>query len=300
MFNCILDFDPGVDDAAALFAIKKAKNLNLLALSSVNGNVSIDHTTRNMQCLAKLLDINVPMGKGQEVPLVREPFFATVHGDDGIAGFRDMIESDDVGELSSENSVTMMHEIIQKSTEKITIIAVGPLTNIALLLRTFPEDKEKIEQISIMGGSITRGNVTSLSEFNFFVDPEAAKIVFESGVKLIMAGLNITQKASITDEQIQFLDTIETKRTKFAHRILKYYASNDAGIHDPCSVIVLDNPEVFETEDMYIKIDVQNDETRGMSYRDLIKEENGEFNCKVITKINIDKFREILMQALTD
>lgn len=300
MINCILDFDPGVDDTAALFAFKKAKNLNLLALSSVNGNVSIDHTTRNMQCLAKLLDINVPMGKGQEVPLVREPFFATVHGDDGIAGFRNMIESEDVSELSSENSVTMMHEIIQKSPEKITIIAVGPLTNIALLLKTFPEDKEKIEQISIMGGSITRGNVTSLAEFNFFVDPEAAKIVFESGVKLIMAGLNVTQKASITDEQIQFLDTIETKRTKFAHRILKYYASNDAGIHDPCSVMVLDNPEVFETEDMYIKIDVQNDETRGMSYRDLIKEENGEYNCKVITKIDREKFREILMQALTD
>lgn len=300
MINCILDFDPGVDDAAALFAIKKAKNLNLLALSSVNGSVSIDHTTRNMQCLAKLLDINVPMGKGQGVPLVREPFFATVHGDDGIAGFRDMIESDDVGELSSENSVTMMHEVIQKSTEKITVIAVGPLTSIALLLRTFPEDRERIEQISIMGGSVTRGNVTSLSEFNFFVDPEAAKIVFESGVKLIMAGLNITQKASITDEQIQFLDTIEAKGTKFAHRILKYYASNDTGIHDPCSVIVLDNPEVFETEDIYIEIDVQNDETREMSYRDLIREENGEFNCKVITKIDREKFREILMQSLTE
>ena len=262
MINCILDFDPGVDDAAALFAIKNAKNLNLLALSSVSGNVSIDHTTRNMQCLAKLLDINVPMGKGQEVPLVREPFFATVHGDDGVAGFRSMIESEDVAELTSDNSVTMMHEVIQNSTEKITIIAVGPLTNIALLLRTFPEDKEKIEQISIMGGSITRGNVTSLSEFNFFVDPEAAKIVFESGVKIIMAGLNVTQKASIPDEQIQFLDTIETKRAKFAHRILKYYASNDAGIHDPCSVIVLDNPQVLETVDMYIKIDTQNEETR--------------------------------------
>ena len=136
MINCILDFDPGVDDAAALFAIKKAKNLNLLALSSVSGNVSIDHTTRNMQCLAKLLDINVPMGKGQEVPLVREPFFATVHGDDGIAGFRNMIESDDVGELSSENSVTMMHEIIKKSTEKITIIAVGPVSYTHLTLPT--------------------------------------------------------------------------------------------------------------------------------------------------------------------
>lgn len=127
MINCILDFDPGVDDAAALFAIKNSKNLKLLALSSVNGNVSIEHTTRNMQCLSKLLDINVPMGKGQEVPLVREPFFATVHGDDGIAGFRDMIESEDVNELTSENSVTMMHEIIQNSTEKITIIAVGYL-----------------------------------------------------------------------------------------------------------------------------------------------------------------------------
>ena len=117
MINCILDFDPGVDDAAALFAIKNSKNLKLLALSSVNGNVSIEHTTRNMQCLAKLLDINVPMGKGQEVPLVREPFFATVHGNDGIAGFRDMIESEDVNELTSENSVTMMHEIIQNSSE---------------------------------------------------------------------------------------------------------------------------------------------------------------------------------------
>lgn len=300
MINCIIDFDPGVDDAAALFAMKHAKNLKLLALSSVSGNVSIEHTTRNMQCLAKLLDINVPMGKGQEVPLVREPFFATVHGDDGIAGFRSMIESDEVEELSSDNSVLMMHEIIQKSSGKITIIAVGPLTNIALLLRTFPEDKEKIEQISIMGGSITVGNVTSLSEFNFFVDPEAAKIVFESGVKIIMAGLNVTQKASITDEQIKLLDTFESKKTKFAHRILKYYASNDAGIHDPCSVIVLDNPDVFETEDMFIKIDVQNEETRGMSYRDLLKEENGEYNCKVITKINIEKFREILMKALTE
>lgn len=300
MINCILDFDPGVDDAAALFVMKKAKNLNLLALSSVNGNVSLDHTTRNMQCLAKLLDIDVPMAKGQEVPLVREPFFATVHGNDGMAGFRHMIESDDVNELTSENSVIMMHEIIQNSKEKITIIAVGPLTNIALLLKTFPEDKEKIEQISIMGGSITSGNVTSLSEFNFYVDPEAAKIVFESGVDIIMAGLNITEKANITREQIMLLDTIENRKSKFAHRILDYYLSNDSGIHDPCSVIVLDDPEVFEMEDMYIKIDVQNDETRGMSYRDLRKERNGHYNCKVITEIDIEKFRKILMDAFTE
>lgn len=300
MINCILDFDPGVDDAAALFVMKNAKNLNLLALSSVNGNVSLDNTTRNMQCLAKLLDIDVPMAKGQEVPLVREPFFATVHGNDGMAGFRHMIESEDVGELTSENSVIMMHEIIQNSKEKITIIAVGPLTNIALLLKTFPEDKGKIEQISIMGGSITSGNVTSLSEFNFYVDPEAAKIVFESGVDIIMAGLNITEKANITREQIMLLDTIENRKSKFAHRILNYYLANDSGIHDPYSVIVLDDPEVFKMEDMYIKIDVQNDETRGMSYRDLHKERNGHYNCKVITEIDIEKFRKILMDAFTE
>lgn len=300
MINCILDFDPGVDDAAALFVMKKAKNLNLLALTSVSGNVSIDHTSRNMQCLAKLLDIDVPMSKGQDLPLVREPFFASVHGDDGIAGFRHMIDSDEVKELASENAVTMMHEIIQNSKEKITIIAVGPLTNIALLLKTFPEDKEKIEQISLMGGSITSGNVTSLSEFNFYVDPEAAKIVFESGVDIIMAGLNITEKANITKEQIKLLATVENKKSKFAHKILDYYLANDTGIHDPCSVIALDDPEVFQMEDMYIKIDVQNNETRGMSYRDLYKERNGQYNCKVITEIDIEKFRKILMEAFIE
>ncbi len=299
MIDCILDFDPGVDDAAALFVMKNAKNLNLLALSSVSGNVSIENTTRNMQCLANLLDIDVPMGKGQPRPLIRQPYFASAHGDDGIAGFRKMIESENVRDLDSENSVEMMHEIIKNSSNKITIIAVGPLTNIALLLRAFPQDKEKIEQISIMGGSITYGNMTSLSEFNFFVDPEAAKIVFESGIKLIMAGLNVTQLATLTETQMNSLNEVDNKKAKFAYNIIKYYVSNDTGIHDPCAVMALECPEIFEMEDMYIDIDTQSQETRGMSYRNIRREKDGEFNCKVITKIDLDKFGEKLLDSLT-
>lgn len=295
--NCVLDFDPGVDDSAALYLIKAEQKINLLAMTSVSGNVSIEDTTLNMQYLANLLNLDVKMAKGQARPLVREAYFTKVHGNDGIAGLRSFIATQNPPPLSSLNAVAMLREVISSAKEKVCIIAVGPLTNIALLIRSFPELREKIDRISIMGGSITSGNVTCFSEFNFYVDPEAAKIVFESGLDIVMSGLQITNRANISKSDFEKIKKSDTKKSVFASEILTYYLKGDGGIHDPCAVMALTHPEIFKREKMYIRIDT-GVEKRGMSYRDRDMEEAQKYNCEVLTDIDVEKFSNILTDAL--
>lgn len=295
----IIDCDPGVDDAYAIFLANFLEEIDLKAITTVSGNVGIDYTTRNALLLADLLDLDCIIAKGAGQPLVKPPLHATeTHGHDGLGGCLKLFPDEIKKELSKENAVTVIRDILMNSNEKINIAAVGPLTNIALLLKVYPEVREKIGVISIMGGAIDNGNVTPCSEFNFYADPEAASIVLNSGVPLIMSGINLTINATLTEDNLNQIKAINTRLADIGVQMISDYISKDAAIHDPCAILAITNPEMFESVDLYVQIDTRDGITRGMSYADYRSNNKNEPNCKVLTKLDVDKFREFIVNSL--
>ncbi|XBE61202.1 nucleoside hydrolase [Pediococcus acidilactici] len=202
-----IDCDPGHDDALAiLVALANPEQLQVLGVSTIGGNSPLENVTNNAKNLLNLLGAQVPLIKGQAGPLVKELQSAPeAHGETGMAGLE--FPNNDYPILEV-NLLQYMFETIMANPEKVDIVAIGPLTNIALLLKAYPEVKTRINQICLMGGGIDHGNYSPAAEFNFYVDPEAAQIVLNAGVKVVMAGLDVTEKSYVTREEI---DTLQTK-----------------------------------------------------------------------------------------
>lgn len=294
----IIDCDPGVDDALALILANSKKELDIKAITTVAGNVELKYTTKNARLITGLLEMDTIVAKGGERPLVVPQQTASkTHGEDGFGGIGDEFREDELGKLSDLPAVEVMAKVLKDSEEKVTIIAVGPLTNIATLFLIYPELKEKIEVISIMGGSTTVGNRTAKAEFNFLVDPHAANIVMNSGVDIILAGLNATLQAYVTEEDINRLSKIPGRVANVALKILKAYKAEDPALHDPVSVLAITNPEIMEFEDMYVNVETGGIYSSGMSFTDERPTRKPENNCKVITKVNREKFINELMNS---
>jgi len=295
----IIDCDPGVDDAFAIFVANYLEEIDIRAITSVNGNVNIDYTTRNALLMADLLDLDCQVARGESQPIVKPVHqFSDTHGSDGFGGCLGLFTDKVKKKLSDKDAVTLIRDILLNSDEKISIVAVGPLTNIAMLFKAYPEVKEKINILSIMGGAINNGNVTPCSEFNFYVDPEAASIVLNSGVPIILSGLNLTYSATLTEENLKKMREIETKISNIGVNMILDYISKDNAIHDPCAILALTNPEMFESQDMFVQVDTRDGITRGMSYPDNRKKCTDKPNCEVLTKMDVEKFRKIMIDSL--
>lgn len=294
----ILDCDPGMDDAIAIILANAKECFDLKAVTSVAGNVELKHTTHNLQLLKSLLDIQCPIAQGADKPLVKKQVTAAhVHGTDGFGGYSELLSDLPLAKLSPMPAVKLMAKILEESNEKVVIAAVGPLTNIAILIKAYPELMEKVAVFSIMGGALGYGNITSAAEFNFYVDPEAAHIVFESGVPIILAALNATLQNFVDQNDIAFFSDVENKVSKIAIKLLSAYASNDSALHDPISLLAISNPEFFEFEDKYIQIETNEGYTRAMSFED---NRNGhpKPNVKFITKVNKTLVMQEIKKAL--
>ena len=289
----IIDCDPGVDDAIALIVANAKEVFDIKAVTSVAGNVELEYTTHNMQILANLLDLKCPIAKGEDRPLVKKQVTAgKTHGSDGFGGYAHLLKDVGTRQLHHLSAVKLMASILKESEEPVVIVAVGPLTNIALLVKAYPELLPKIEKFSIMGGGLIYGNTTSTAEFNFYVDPEAAQIVFNSGVPIILAALDATFQARVQPEDFATFKQIDNEVANIATKILASYASKDTALHDPVSILILSNPEIFETEEMYIQIETNEGSTRAMSYADNRDRNPHPNNTTFITKIDRDKFFE--------
>ena len=191
----LLDGDPGHDDAMAWMLAKASPALDIRGITSVCGNQTIEKTTYNALRVMTLLGIDAPMAKGRPGPLVAEPMVApSVHGESGLDG--PVLPEPDREPLPC-SAAGLMAKMLSECKEPVYLVPTGPLTNVASLLLSHPELKEKIGGISLMGGGIAHGNWTPAAEFNILVDPEAADIVFRSGVPITMAGLDVTEKALI-------------------------------------------------------------------------------------------------------
>jgi non-specific riboncleoside hydrolase len=295
----IIDTDPGIDDAVAIAVALFADELDVQMITTVAGNVDLEKTTNNALRLVDFLNKKIPVAKGAAEPLVSDLVScADIHGDSGMDGFE---FNKSTLKPMNEHAVLEMRNALLKSDEKITLVPIGPLTNIALLLKMFPEVKSKIKRIVLMGGSIGVGNCTQAAEFNIYVDPEAAKIVFDSGLNIVMCGLDVTNFAILLAEQINEIRHYN-KTGEMLFLLFQHYrgGSMKTGLkmHDACAVMYLLKPEIFTADEYFVDIETSGEYSRGKTIVDIKGKLNRKPNATVCTEINVDKFCEELIYRL--
>lgn len=295
----VLDCDPGVDDMFAIFCA--LKYCDLVAVTTVAGNVSIEHTTRNALGILELAGRAVPVHRGAAGPLdgTLADDAAHVHGETGLGGV-------DLPPLQTEAASDDAAQAILDLTAggDVALVAVGPLTNVAMALQQDPGLAQRLPQLVIMGGSTDIGNVTSHAEFNIWADPEAAEVVFTSGVPLTMAGLNLTRQVTMGATEIKALrDSGTTAGVASANALdyysdfsLKNYGVKLSSMHDPCAVLQVSHPDVFESAPMAVSVETAGHHTRGMTVCD--QRSNAESpNTSVMVRAERDRAVDLIVRA---
>lgn len=268
--NLVLDCDPGGDDAVAI--LLAAKHANLHGITTVSGNAPLADTTRNALALVELIGADIPVHSGANRPLKCEPAHAEfVHGKNG---FGDTELPDPVRQVGSEDAVRYLIES-SHTIDKLWVAAVGPLTNIALAIKQDADWANRVAGLSIMGGSTVSGNITPTAEFNIWADPEAAHIVFNSGVAIKLCGLNLTRQLQTDDDILKRLtgqgETAQLIANLFADlhtRLSAITGERRAALHDPCAIIALTHPEFIGFERLAADIELDGKLTRGMTVID--------------------------------
>lgn len=272
--HIILDCDPGHDDAIALILALSSEKLKLHGVCVSAGNQTLEKTIQNAKNILNFVNVNLPVCAGASKPLFRELEIApSVHGETGLDGPVLEKSSQETSPLSASEFIK---ETINKlDGQKLTLVATGPLTNVAAFLLTHPELKEFIEEIVIMGGSVVGGNWSAGAEFNILVDPEAAHIVFNSGINIVMAGLDVTHKALMYPENIEELRMMKSPVAVLVAELLDFFilfhqeqGFKGAPLHDPCAVLYLMNPDLFTTKQMWVDIEVDGEYTTGATVAD--------------------------------
>lgn len=297
----IIDTDPGIDDAVAIAIALFSEELDVRLITTVAGNVSVDKVTYNTLRILKFFKKEVPVARGAAEPLILPLLDASnVHGKSGMEGF-DFEEPDD-HLLLPEHAVNAMYQVIMESKEPITLVPIAPLTNIALLLKLYPEVKGNIREIVLMGGSAGRGNKGVMSEFNIATDPEAAKIVFDSGLPLVMAGLDVGWKALVLREDSAKLPQLG-EVGRMAYCLFQKYrgGSMKTGLkmYDSCAVAYLLKPEMYQMEETYVDVELNGSMTKGCTLVDLKGYLGKPANAKVCMDIDQEMFRAWFLESIS-
>lgn len=303
----ILDCDPGHDDALALTMAVASPKIELLAVTTSAGNQTPDKTLNNaMRMLTLLHREDIPVAQGNQTPLVKPLETAPeVHGKTGLDG-ADLPEPDFA--VQEIPAIELITKTLRESSDKVTLVVTGPMTNAALFLRVYPDlAKEKIDQIVFMGGAMGLGNWRPSVEFNIFVDPEAAKIVMNFGIPLVMAPLNVTHKAQILKNEIEEIGKINNPVAHAFYGLLNFFEQyhenpkwelKGAPLHDPCTIAWLIDPEMFETDWMNVDVETQGDLTRGETVCDYYLLTGKPANTEVLLGIDREKFIKLIMDTM--
>lgn len=299
----IIDCDTGNDDAIALVLAFASKELDVRAVTVSGGNQTLAKTLRNTKRVLFALGKHPPVAPGADKPLFRKlEVAADVHGEDGLAG---AALQDPPWEEEPVAAWDLMRIVITESPEPVTLIPTGPLTNIAILFRAYPEVKKNIARVSLMGGSIFEGgNRSAAAEFNILVDPEAADIVFKSGVPITMCPLDVTHKALILPEETETLRRHGSKISLMTAGIIdfyfKYYSAQGfagAPMHDACAVAVTAAPEIFTSRELPILIETRGNETTGMTLADMRRRSGAVPNANVCFNVDRPAFIRMIIDA---
>ena len=299
----ILDSDPGHDDAVAIMLAASAPNLELLAITVEAGNQTLEKTGRNVLNMVQYLGLIVPVALGEAKPLKRLPMTcAEIHGESGLDGF-----SFPPLKISFDkrHAVELLKDLLI-ANDKVTLVPTGPLTNIGLLLKKYPEVKSHIEEIVLMGGSIGHGNVSPAAEFNILCDPEAADIVFNSGLGVKMFGLDVTRQALVLPEVMERMHKIGNRVSDLFYALMKTFNENQKRIfghsggplHDPSTIIYLLNPDVFKLQHVNVTIDVTGGPSYGRTNCDVYDYLHQPKNAYVATDIDVNKYWDEVEKGL--
>ncbi|EOW6518765.1 ribonucleoside hydrolase RihC [Cronobacter dublinensis] len=295
----ILDTDPGIDDAVAIAAALFSPEIDLQLITTVAGNVSVEKTTRNALQLLHFWQADVPVAQGAATPLTRPLRDASsIHGESGMDGY-DFPAHD--RQTLNVPAFQAMYERLMASPEPLTLVTIGPLTNIALLLTHYPACTAKINRLVMMGGSAGRGNFTPNAEFNIAIDPEAAARVFESGIEIVMCGLDVTHQAVLTPDYLAALPALN-RTGQLLHALFSHYraGSMTTGLrmHDLCAIAWLLRPELFTLKRCFVAVETRGDYTAGTTVVDIEGRLNRPANAQVALDIDVAAFREWVAQTL--
>lgn len=270
----VIDTDPGIDDFFAIMLANSLENLDIRAIMSVAGNQVVEKVSDNLKRICGLLDINTRLSIGAPKPIVGEQITAGhIHGENGLGN---LILSDNNLKFDTLSAWDVIYEEAKKSQGDLRIIALGPLTNVAIAILKYPDLKNYIKDIVIMGGSTNTGNVSIYGEFNIVADPEAADIVFKSKIPLTMVGLNVTHETGLIKEEVDELLSIECKYSKEVKHLLEFlreselaYDFSDVILHDALTVAYAADERVLEVKDFPVYIETRGKLNRGRTVVDL-------------------------------
>jgi len=294
----LLDCDPGHDDAIALLLALASPEVELLGVTTVAGNQTVEKTTANAIRILELVGReDVPVARGADRPLVREPFVAAyVHGESGLDG-------PDLPPPRGEPVATPAVEFLAERVAGRTLVATGPLTNVALLLALHPDAQP--DRIVLMGGAIAEGNVTPAAEFNIWADPEAAHRVFRSGLDVTMVGLDVTHQALVTPRHAAELRAAGRVGSVVADLLAFYdrfhrevYGFDGSPIHDAVALAYAFRPELLETKKLNVEVDCESELCRGRTVVDLWRRSGREPNVHVAVGIDAEGFIALLLARI--
>ena len=258
----ILDCDPGQDDAIAILLALASPELDLVAITAVAGNIGLEKTSLNARAVVELAGATTPVYAGCPRPLIREPVLAThIHGESGIDG---ATLSPPARPLAPGHAVDFIRDTVRAAPAgEITLVAIGPLTNLACALIMAPDIAPRLCEIVLMGGAIGLGNTTPAAEFNIYADPHAAAVVFGSGARIVMTPLELTHQVLATPARVQAIRALGTEPARQAAGTLDAYpktthfGSTGGPMHDPCTIAYLLWPELMDGRNCRVDIETE-------------------------------------------
>jgi purine nucleosidase len=306
--DVLIDTDPGIDDALALMLALRSPELDVRGITTVHGNVPVERGTRNAFRILDLLDRrDIPVAAGAAVPLLRELRTAEiVHGSDGLA---DLVTTEVEASPDGAAGPAFLVRALEEADGPMTVITLGPLTNLAIALAFAPQVAERIERIVAMGGAVrSEGNATPAAEFNVLADPEAAAIVLRSGAPLTLVPLDVTMRAIFPGEWSERLRESEDPVERFAGGLgshvtgiyRQYYGIDGFALHDPLAVAVALDPSLVSGQDLWVTVDTGDGLTAGKTFADFwhIPEPWGEPNARVALDVDADRFLRLFCERL--
>src|ERR1700675_3424113 len=269
-FRVIIDTDPGVDDALALLLAMRSPELKIEAITAVAGNVPLELTLRNALRMVEIAGrTDIPVAAGARSPLVRRLVTATyAHGENGLGG---AVFPEPKTKPVNQPAAEMIRQIVRKFPSEVTLLTIGPLTNIATALNLDSELAGLIRGLVMMGGSLSGGNITPAAEFNIYVDPEAARIVFQSGIPIPMVGLDVTRKTSLTEDHVRVLEAAQNPVSQAAAKIGRNAINHNRergflvgpNMHDSLAVAAFLDPSILKWQEYYVDVETTGELTAG-------------------------------------
>jgi len=302
----ILDTDPGIDDSLAILLVLASPEITLEGLSVVHGNSSTEQGTINALSVLELAKTShIPVYRGCDLPLVQPSLLAPeTHGDQGI-GYAKL--SAPLGRPQLQKGCDFLIEKIMSSPGEITLAAIGPLTNIALAIRQEPRIVENVKEVFIMGGALRHeGNTTPLAEFNTYVDPHAAHIVFHSGMPITLTPLDVTYQCIFTKQDVEQLLKIDSPITKFIADATRFYMEfhdeyqkiDGCAINDPMTLALTFMPELCDYQELYVDVDLSGGVSMGKTFADFYHLTQKPANMKVALGIRPRDFMELFLERM--